>query len=75
MLQEVRFATIRQAARLGLTSEYRLRLMEKQGRLPGVRSGNRFLINVPMLEKQLEAESLASVTETPAVNGQTMLEV
>ncbi len=56
---EKRFQTIRQTARAKVLPEYTLRLMEKQGRLPGVRSGNRFLVNVPMLIEQLDRESLA----------------
>lgn len=54
------FMTIRQAAKTGIITEYTLRLMEKQGRLPGIRSGNRFLVNVPMLEQQLDRESAAN---------------
>ena len=54
-----KFVTIRQAASTGVLSEYPLRLMEKQGRLPGIRSGNRFLVNLPLLNAQLDRESLA----------------
>lgn len=56
-----RFLTIRQTAATGILSEHHLRLMEKQGRLPGVRSGNRFLVNLPILLEQLDRESLAQV--------------
>lgn len=55
-----KFMTIRQAAGAGVLSEYTLRIMEKQGRLPGIRSGNRFLVNVTMLEQQLDRESAAN---------------
>jgi hypothetical protein len=51
--------TIRQTAALGILSEKRLRDMLKARRLPGIYSGNRFLVNVNALEKQLEAESIA----------------
>ena len=54
---EQKFQTIRQTAKLGILSEYNLRLRLAQGTLPGVYSGNRFLVNVPMLELQLDAES------------------
>lgn len=54
---EQKFQTIRQTARLGMLSEHNLRLRLAQGTLPGVYSGNRFLVNVPMLERQLDAES------------------
>lgn len=55
-----KFMTIRQVAGSGVLSEYTLRIMEKQGRLPGIRSGNRFLVNVTMLEQQLDRESAAN---------------
>ena len=61
-LQEVKvmdqkFLTIRQTAATGILSEHHLRMMEKQGRLPGVRSGNRFLVNTALLIEQLDRES------------------
>lgn len=56
---EQKFQTIRQTAKLGILSEYNLRLRLAQGRLPGVYSGNRFMVNLPLLEKQLDAESAA----------------
>lgn len=56
---EQKFQTIRQTAKLGILSEYNLRLRLAQGRLPGVYAGNRFMINLPLLEKQLDAESAA----------------
>lgn len=56
-----KFVTIRQAASTGVLSEYTLRLMEKQGRLPGIRSGKRFLVNLPLLIEQLDRESLAQM--------------
>lgn len=49
-----RFMTIRQTAKLGLLSEYQLRLWQKQGKLPGVYSGVKFMVNVPQLEEKLE---------------------
>lgn len=51
------YLTIRQTAAKGPISECLLRQMEKQGRLPGVRSGNRFLVNYNLLLEQLETES------------------
>ena len=61
-MQEVKvvdqkFLTIRQTAATGILSEHHLRMMEKQGRLPGVRSGNRFLVNTTLLIEQLDQES------------------
>lgn len=52
-----KFLTIRQTAATGILSEHHLRMMEKQGRLPGVRSGNRFLVNTTLLIEQLDQES------------------
>ena len=54
------FKTIRQVAGTGLLAEYRLRLLQKQGRLPGIYVGTRFLVNVDALCRQLEQESLAA---------------
>lgn len=54
---ERKFQTIRETAKLGILSEYNLRLRLAQGKLPGVYSGNRFLVNVPMLMQKLNAES------------------
>lgn len=56
---EKKFLTIRQTAKCGVLSEHHLRLRLAQGRLPGVYSGNRFMVNIPMLERQLDAESAA----------------
>ena len=52
-----KFQTIRQTAKLGILSEHNLMLRLAQGRLPGVYTGNRFLVNVPMLIERLDAES------------------
>ncbi len=57
-----RFTTIRGAAKAGIAPENYLRMLEKQGRLPGVRSGNRFLVNIPLLVEQLDRESLAQAS-------------
>ena len=51
------FKTIRQTAATGILPEYRLRLMQKAGALPGISAGNRFLVNVDVLAEQLNAES------------------
>ncbi len=51
------FKTIRQVAAIGITSEHHLRLLVAQGKCPGVRSGNRFLVNVGALCEMLEFES------------------
>lgn len=48
-----RMRTIREIARTGLLSEYALRQMEKQGRLPCVHVGKKCLINLDKLIEQL----------------------
>lgn len=45
--------TIRQVAEMGLLSEYSLRKLAKQGRLPAIYVGRKCLINVEQLTKQL----------------------
>ena len=60
-----KFLTIRQTAATGILTEHHLRLLEKQGKLPGVRSGNRFLVNVPILVELLNQESLARASGQP----------
>lgn len=57
------FKTIRQTAAIGIISEHRLRLMQKQGTLPGIWTGNRFLVNVELLVELLDAESRAAVKQ------------
>lgn len=49
--------TIREVARTGLLSEYALRLLETQGKLPGIYVGRRKMVNLPLLINQLERES------------------
>jgi len=56
------FKTIREVARTGLLAEYHLRTMYHQGRLPGIQTGRKFLVNVDLLQEQLEWESRAAVT-------------
>ena len=57
MESPLRFMSIRQVAQTGLISEHCLRLMEKQGKLPGVYSGKKKLVNVQQLMAQLDSES------------------
>lgn len=51
------FKTIRETAKLGIIGETYIRRMVAEGRCPGIRSGNRFLVNVEALVEQLDAES------------------
>lgn len=51
------YLTIRQVAAAGIVSESYLRLMVAQGRCPGIRVGNRYMVNVPLLMEQMDRES------------------
>ena len=51
------FKTIRQAAATGILTEHRIRLMVAAGACPGIRTGNRFLVNMDALAEMLDRES------------------
>ena len=51
------FKTIRQTAAMGFITENYIRLMVAEGRCPGIRVGNRFMVNVEALAQQLDKES------------------
>ena len=51
------FKTIRQTAAMGFITENYIRLMVAAGRCPGIRVGNRFMVNVEALAEQLDKES------------------
>lgn len=53
------FRTIRQTAATGILTEHRIRLMVATGECPGIRAGNRFLVNVEALAELLDARSKA----------------
>nr|WP_325180315.1 hypothetical protein [uncultured Oscillibacter sp.] len=55
------FKTIRQTAATGLASENFIRTLVAQGKCPGIRSGNRFLVNIEALGEMLDAESRRKV--------------
>lgn len=57
------FKTIRQTAATGIASENFIRLLVAQGKCPGIRSGNRFLVNVVALCEMLDAESRKAVAQ------------
>ena len=50
------FKTIRQTAATGLLSEHRIRILVAEGKCPGIKTGNRFLVNVAALAEQLDRE-------------------
>jgi len=58
------FKTIRQTAASGLISEHYLRGMVARGECPGIRSGNRFLINIEQLREKLNEMSRTEAGET-----------
>lgn len=58
--------TIKKTAAQGPLSEYRLRLMLKQKQLPGVYSGNRFLVDVEMLNAMLAQEAMKNMEDRMA---------
>jgi len=53
--------TIRQVAAMGVLSEHYLRLRLKQGKLPGVYAGSRFLVDVDALSEMLKTESRSNL--------------
>ena len=57
------FMTIRETARTGILSEYTLRLMQKQGKIPCIMCGNKCMVNYPLLLEQLNADSKKAVTD------------
>ena len=54
MTDTPRMLSIRQAAALGPLSEYALRLLLRQDRLPGLYVGKKFLVNFDRLLDQLD---------------------
>lgn len=61
MREDLIFPTIRQAAKRGPLSEHSLRLMQKQGKLPGFFVGNHFRVNYAAMIDRLQEESLKTV--------------
>lgn len=57
MTNERKFMTIREESRAGYWPESGLRRMQKEGKLPGVYSGGRFMVNIPLLVEMLDSES------------------
>lgn len=59
----MRFKTIRQTAAMPTcpVGEKVLRRMVHNGEVPGIYSGNRFLVNTEAFFSQIEAKSMASV--------------
>lgn len=62
-----KFKTIRQIAATGLISEHFLRGMVARGECPGIRSGNRFLVNENELIEKLTEMSRRTEKEVDVV--------
>ena len=59
----IELRTIRQTAATKIASEHFIRQLVASGQCPGIRVGNRFMVNVAALSDQLEAESRRSCRE------------
>ena len=46
--------TVRETAEKGILSENVIRKLIKQDKIPGVRIGNRFYVNIDLLEKSID---------------------
>ena len=57
MTEAEKIVPIRKLGERGFLTESRLRKMHKQGKLPGIWSGKKFLVNVPRLNEELDRES------------------
>ena len=50
------YQSVRNTARITGMSEYYLRTLKKDSKLPGIMVGRKFMVNVPSLLKQFAAE-------------------
>lgn len=58
-MAEKRFMTIRETAKeIHALPEYRLRVLAKEGKLPGFYAGVKFMVNIPLFLEQLDRESI-----------------
>lgn len=58
----LRFQTFADASRTTGLSQYFLRRGCKAGTIPHIKSGNKFLVNVPLLIEQMDRQSISSAT-------------
>lgn len=56
------YMTIRQVAAKGYDTEFHMRALLRQGKLPGFYSGRAFKVNVPMFVERLNQESVRQST-------------
>lgn len=57
------FYTIRETAKTGVLSEYALRILVKQNKIPYIKCGVKVLINYPLLLERLNEQSRKSIIE------------
>lgn len=57
------FYTIRETAQTGILSEYALRILVKQNKIPYIKSGVKVLINYPLFLQSLNEQSKNAVTD------------
>lgn len=57
-----RFQTFADASRTTGLSQYFLRRGCKAGTIPHIKSGNKFLINIPLLFEQMDRQSISGAT-------------
>ena len=60
-MEKKHMAYIKQAAAEADLTEYQLRRMTKEGRVPYIMSGNRYIYNIEMLKECLRNEALRNM--------------
>lgn len=60
-MQEKKFLTVREVVATGIMTEYSLRLMLKQKKIPAIYINKKALINYPLLLEELDKQSLQQV--------------
>lgn len=61
MTENKTYMTIRETARTGIITEYRLRALVHQSKAPCIYAGSKCLVNYPALVEMLDAQSRAAV--------------
>lgn len=58
---ENKLLTIRECAKTGIAKENFIRELVRKGKCPGIRRGNRFYVNLNLLQEQLNNYSMEEV--------------
>jgi len=66
-------AYVKQAAELLGLTEYQLRRLAKENKVPFIMSGNRYIFDVELCQEHLRKEALANVKAAEEVNSYGML--